>query len=167
MPATVYLALGTNLGERPANLRAALLALSPALRVLQVSSVYETDPWGYAEQPAFLNLALQAQTDLPPAELLQFLKEQEARLGRAPGFRYGPRLIDLDILFYADLVLDTATLTLPHPRLQERPFVLVPLAEIAPRLQHPRLGRSIADLLQTAGREGVRLYGSLDWKLTP
>lgn len=147
MPHIVYLALGTNLGDRPANLRAAIDSLAPQVRVEAESNIYETPPWGFLEQPAFLNMALRAKTDLPPADLLTFLKQLEARLGRIPTFRNGPRLIDVDILFYDDLILNTPPLIIPHPRLHERDFVLVPLADIAPDLIHPVLHQSIRALL--------------------
>src|SRR5512143_1333084 len=98
----VYLALGSNLGDRLANLRAAVDALAPDVRVLAESSVYETPPWGYTDQPSFLNMVIRAQTELEPRPLLRHLKELERRLGRERGFRYGPRVIDLDILFYDD-----------------------------------------------------------------
>lgn len=148
MPHAIYLALGTNLGDRPANLRAALAALEPRVRIEAESRIYETPPWGFLDQPAFLNMALRAETDLSPADLLTFLKTLETDLGRAPTFRNGPRLIDIDILFYDDLVLDTPPLVIPHPRLHERDFVLVPLADIAPDFIHPLLHQSIRALLE-------------------
>lgn len=143
----VYLALGSNLGDRRANLAAALAALAPQVRLLKRSALYETAPWGYADQPDFLNQVVAAETALPPVELLAYLKEIEVQVGRQPSFRYGPRAIDLDILFYDELVLETPELVIPHPRLDERLFVLAPLAEIAPELVHPVLGVSIGDLL--------------------
>jgi len=151
----IFIALGTNLGDRPANLQAALGAFSPQIRVLARSAVYETEPWGFADQPAFLNMVLRAETELTPADLLARLKELEAGLGRTPSFRNGPRLIDLDILFYDALILDTPSLLIPHPRLHERSFVLVPLADLAPDLIHPVLGLSVAQLLERVDRRGV------------
>jgi len=161
-----YLALGSNLADRPANLRAAINALpalsaaegAPLIRVTRESPVYETPPWGVTDQPAFLNMVVEAETDLPPAALLGFLKLLETRLGRQPGLRYGPRLIDLDILFYGDLVLDTPPLVIPHPRLHERAFVLVPLADLAPDLRHPVLGAAVRELLAGVDTAGIRLY---------
>jgi len=160
MAQRVYLALGTNIGDRPANLRAALDAFAPGVTVKAESPVYETQPWGYTDQPAFLNMVVYAETDLSPIELLTHLKVLEQTLGRVPSFRNGPRLIDLDILFYDDLTLDAPPLALPHPRLHERAFVLVPLADLAPTLVHPRLGRSVGQLLETVDRRGVSLFRS-------
>jgi 2-amino-4-hydroxy-6-hydroxymethyldihydropteridine diphosphokinase len=154
----IYLALGTNLGQRLDNLRAAISAFAPQIRVLEESRVYETEPWGYADQPAFLNMVVRAETDLSAPDLLARLKELEASLGRVPGFRNGPRLIDLDILFYDTLNLDIPGLVIPHPRLHERAFVLVPLLDIAPDLLHPLLGQSVAQILEKLDRRGVNLY---------
>ncbi len=155
MPA-VYLSLGTNLGDRRANLRSAVAALPPRFNVLSESRLYETPPWGYEDQPAFFNMAVGGETNLDPAAVLKFLKELEARLGRAPSFRWGPRLIDIDILFYGDLILNTPSLVIPHPRLHERAFVLVPLAEIAPDLLHPVLGRSVMEMCAAVDISGIR-----------
>jgi 2-amino-4-hydroxy-6-hydroxymethyldihydropteridine diphosphokinase len=159
---TIYLALGTNLGDRFANLQAAIAALSPAVRVLDQSPVYETPPWGVADQPAFLNMVLRGKTHLQPLELLRNLKDLETALGRVSSIRYGPRLIDMDILFYDSLVLDTPQLTLPHPRLQERAFVLVPLADLEPDLIHPVLGKTIRTLLAEVDTTGVTRYEQPD-----
>lgn len=161
MSHTVYLALGTNLGNRLANLRAALQAMPPAVQLLAASPVYQTPPWGYLDQPAFLNQVICAQTDLLPLELLEFLKRLETRLGRLPGVRYGPRLIDLDILLYDDLQLETPALTLPHPRLAERAFVLVPLADLAPDLQPPGASLTISQMLAQVDRAGIERYRKL------
>ncbi|MFN3741509.1 MAG: 2-amino-4-hydroxy-6-hydroxymethyldihydropteridine diphosphokinase [Anaerolineales bacterium] len=159
--AEVLLALGTNLGDRLENLRRALDCLAAKVQIVRVSSVYETPPWGYTEQPPFLNLVLSGQTELEPQPLLEFLKSCEQALGRWPTFRYGPRLIDLDILAYEDRILETPTLTLPHPHLHERAFVLVPLHEIAPNWTHPRLGKSVSELLATCEVGGMRRIGQI------
>jgi len=150
-----YIALGANLGDRQANLRAALQSMPPDVYVLAESRVYETPPWGYTDQPPFLNMAVKAGTGLLPTALLGYLKQIEARLGRAPSVRWGPRLIDLDILFYDDLVLDTPPLIIPHPRLHERGFVLAPLADLAPDLEHPLLRRRIRELLAGVDLAGI------------
>lgn len=153
---TVYLSLGTNLGRRAANLRSALASLAPQVRVRRVSPVYETDPWGYEAQPPFFNQVVEAETALPPQELLAKLKTIEKDLGREPTFRYGPRLIDLDLIFYDDQVIQTDGLTVPHPRLAERAFVLVPLADLAPDFIHPLLQQSVRDLLGAVVVKGIR-----------
>jgi 2-amino-4-hydroxy-6-hydroxymethyldihydropteridine diphosphokinase len=159
---TIYLALGTNLGDRMENLRRAIAALPPTVRVTALSSVYETPPWGYTDQPAFLNMALAGETESEPLALISFLKKLETDLGREKTFRNGPRLIDMDILFYDNLVFDQSDLVIPHPRLHERAFVLVPLNDIAPELVHPVLNRTVRDLLKGVDAKGVNLYGRLD-----
>lgn len=152
----VYLALGGNLGDRLANLRAALAALEPRVHVLERSHIYETPPWGYTDQPAFLNMAVKARTRLRPRGLLAFLKKLEAELGRETGFRYGPRKIDLDILFFDDLTVEEPSLVIPHPRLHERAFVLVPLADVGAEVMHPLLKRTVRQLLKAVDAEEIR-----------
>ena len=144
----VFLALGTNLGDRQSNLTQALQLLTERVNVTAISSLYETAPAYVTEQPAFLNLAVKGHTDLSPTELLTYLKELEARIGREKSVRYGPRKIDLDILFYDDWVInDPPRLHIPHPRMIERGFVLHPLADIAPNFLHPILKQTIHELL--------------------
>jgi 2-amino-4-hydroxy-6-hydroxymethyldihydropteridine diphosphokinase len=157
----IYLSLGTNLGNRLANLQNAIAALPTKIEPVVLSSVYESEPWGYTDQPTFLNQVVKANTDLEPEPLLEFIKETEIHLGRKETFRFGPRLIDLDILFFDELVLDTTTLTIPHARIAERAFILIPLAEIAPDLSHPVLGKSIQQLKTGVDSSSVELFQSI------
>ena len=154
----VYLALGTNLGDRPANLRAAITALSPDVKVIAESKVYETPPWGVEDQPTFLNMAVKCETALEPESLLKYLKQLEVQLGREQSFRWGPRLIDIDILFYDNLILNSESLIIPHRRLHERAFVLVPLADIAPDFVHPVLKKTIKELLTGVDVNNIHPY---------
>jgi len=158
----IYLALGSNLGDRMGNLASAVEHLSQKVNIKRVSSVYETEPVYYKEQPLYLNTALSAITELDPFELLSFVKSIESALGRQPSFRDAPRLIDIDILFYGDRVVQTEELTVPHPGIAKRAFVLVPLAEIAPGLVHPVLQKRVSELLAVVeGIDGVRKFGKL------
>ncbi|MDH5364876.1 MAG: 2-amino-4-hydroxy-6-hydroxymethyldihydropteridine diphosphokinase [Dehalococcoidia bacterium] len=156
---SAYLCLGSNLGDREKNLTRALSLLSQELKLEKVSSIYETEPVGYKEQPLFLNMVCQGATNLNPQELLSLAKAIESRMGRAPSFPNAPRPIDIDILFYDNKIIKTKDLTIPHPRLTDRAFVLVPLAEIAPELVHPELGKSITELASNIkGYSEVRKY---------
>lgn len=154
----VYIALGSNLGSRLANLKNAISNFTPQMDVKKKSSVYETPPWGYADQPAFLNQVVMAETYLEPDDLLGHLKRLETVLGREPSFQNGPRLIDLDILLYDDLIMDSPPLVIPHPRLHQRAFVLVPLNEIAPDLVHPVFGKPVSELLLDVDRLNIVEY---------
>jgi 2-amino-4-hydroxy-6-hydroxymethyldihydropteridine diphosphokinase len=154
----VYLALGSNLDNRAANLKNAIGSLAPQMKVRKKSPVYETPPWGFRDQPAFLNQVVMVETYLEPEALLGHVKRLETALGRVPNFQNGPRLIDIDILFYDDLVLDLQPLVIPHPRLHERAFVLVPLNDIAPDLIHPVLGKPVSELLLDVDRMEIVEY---------
>jgi len=145
---TIYLALGSNIGDREANLREAIRRLGGSvICITKISSIYETEPVDYLDQAWFLNAVLEAQTDLPAAQLLSTLRNIESQMGSKKAFAKGPRLIDLDILLYGNDTIATPDLQVPHPRMLLRNFVLVPLAEIAPALRHPSWPASAAKLL--------------------
>ncbi len=152
----VYLSFGANLGNRQANILQALQYGQTRTSIKKISSFYETEPVGFSDQPMFLNTACELDTELSPNDLLHFLKWIEKRMGRQASFRNAPRPIDIDILFYNDLLLDSSDLKLPHPRLHERAFVLVPLAEIAPDLVHPRLNLTVTEMLKGVNQAGVK-----------
>jgi 2-amino-4-hydroxy-6-hydroxymethyldihydropteridine diphosphokinase len=166
-PGTAYLGLGTNMGDRAANLRAAVAALAGLGAVIRVSDIYESDPIGYADQPRYWNMAVQLSTRLKPAELLGAVKEIEVGLGRVPTFRMGPRLIDIDLLLYDAVVLNTPLLQVPHHGMLQRPFVLWPLVDLDPGLVHPVTGESVATTARTLGMDHtIRRLGPADEVLT-
>ena len=152
---TVYLSLGTNLGNRTENLKQAITSLPPQMTVKKKSKIYETPPWGYTDQEPFLNQVILATTYLEPEPLLKHLKRLEVALGRKASFRYGPRLIDIDILFYDDLILETPALIIPHPHVHERGFVLVPMMDIAPDHVHPATKKSTREMIALCNTEGI------------
>jgi 2-amino-4-hydroxy-6-hydroxymethyldihydropteridine diphosphokinase len=154
----IYLSLGTNLGNRVENLDAVKKELIREVTILSCSPIYETEPWGYLDQPDFLNQVLAVETELSPVELLEFIKKVEKKIGRKPNFRYGPRIVDIDILLYGDRIIQDQDLVIPHPSLRERAFVLIPLADLNPELIYPGTELSISDLLQGVDPAGVDLY---------
>lgn len=152
----VYLSLGSNLENREENLKEAAASLPPQMLVKAKSHIYETPPWGYEDQPRFLNQVVKVQAYLQPELLLKHIKRLEIALGRKASFRNGPRLIDIDILLFDDLVMNTPALTIPHPHMHERGFVLLPLMDIAPDLIHPVNQKSVREMLATCNLGGIK-----------
>jgi 2-amino-4-hydroxy-6-hydroxymethyldihydropteridine diphosphokinase len=144
---TVYLSLGSNIGDRVKNLGRALELLEDAVQIQRVSSVWETEPWGLSDQPWFLNIVCRGETDLSPHQLIGLIEKIERQLGRRRTIRYGPRTIDIDILLYNERIVRDPGLEIPHPRLAERAFVLFPLSEVAPDAIHPATGKSVDEML--------------------
>jgi 2-amino-4-hydroxy-6-hydroxymethyldihydropteridine diphosphokinase len=145
---TVYIGIGSNLGNREENCEWAIrLLIDHGITVTKRSSMIETEPWGVREQPKFINMAVEIETEHEPEELLCILKKIELEAGRLPTSHWGPRIVDLDILLYDDLIMESPDLVIPHPGMSEREFVLKPLAEIAPEKIHPVVGKSIRELL--------------------
>ena len=155
--ATVYLGLGSNLGDRASNLARARDMLTQRVKLEEASPIYETRPVGDTEQPMFLNQVCRVHTILTPDNLLVLVKGIERRLGRA-GRSGRPRPIDIDILFYDNLIYDSETLTIPHPRAHERAFVLVPMYELAPEMAHPKLNITIREMRNNVSDDGVVLW---------
>ncbi len=155
---TVYLALGSNLGNRQEHLAAALAGLREVVDLEAISSMYETEPVGYLEQPRFLNMVCSGKTHLSPQDLLTYVKDLEQADGREMTFRNGPRTIDIDILLYDDAKFAQNDLLIPHPRMLARAFVLIPLAEIAPDLVEPNSGKMISELLASISKQGVQKF---------
>jgi 2-amino-4-hydroxy-6-hydroxymethyldihydropteridine diphosphokinase len=154
---TGYLGLGSNIGNREANLREALERLeSDGIRVVRRSSLYETEPRDLRDQPWFLNAVVEVETDLFPLQLLAHIQNVERAMGRRRMTPKGPRNIDIDILFYGRSVIETADLQVPHPRIAQRRFVLEPLTEIAPEFRHPVSGKTASELLAALAPQGVR-----------
>lgn len=152
----MILALGSNLGERFENLHQALKDVSLRVSIIKTSSVYETPPWGYIDQPVFFNQVLSGYTSLNPVELLTFVKNIENNMGRVNNFQNGPRLIDVDILLFGEQIINSEILVIPHPRMLERGFVMLPLAEIEPELIIPGTNKKVLELLQSVDKTGIR-----------
>ncbi len=146
---TAYLLLGTNLGDRAHNLASAHRLLNEIGTIKALSPVYITAAWGRTDQPDFYNQAIEISTKLEPAELLKSIKSIEIRTGRTNIIRWGPRILDIDILFYGDFIIETENLVIPHPRMHERRFALIPLHDICPKLIHPVSGKTITELLES------------------
>lgn len=156
---TVYIGLGSNLGDRVAHLREAVQRLGAIATIEKASRLYVAAPLGYVRDDAFINAVVSGTTTLKPLELLEMMQAIEQGMGRRPGVQFGPRPIDLDLLFYDAVQIETRKLTVPHPRIHQRAFVLKPLAEIAPNLMHPVLYYTISQLLQDAeDAEQVQIY---------
>lgn len=154
---TAFLSLGSNLGDRRANLADAVARLAaPDLRVVRASSIYETEPRDLPDQPWFLNQAIEIETDLFPRQLLARIQKIEREMGRKRIVAKGPRVIDLDILLFADAMISTPDLEIPHPRMTERRFVLEPLAELAPELRHPKTRATVREMLSRVKDQAVR-----------
>jgi 2-amino-4-hydroxy-6-hydroxymethyldihydropteridine diphosphokinase len=159
---SVWLGLGTNVGDLAGNLTRAVAGLARIMDVEAVSAVFETEPFGYTDQPLFWNLALRGRTVLEPHALLALLQQCERDLGRVPTFRMGPRVIDIDILLYDDIVLHTTDLILPHPGLETRAFVLLPLLDLDPDLAHPGTGMRLDRCAAAVDPSGVRRLGDAE-----
>ena len=158
----VYLAIGSNIGDRMLFLQNAIDALPPKVRPMHASSIFESQPWGFANQGKFLNMALEAQTDLSPQELLSYIKEIEHILGRTPSFKNGPREIDIDILLYGNELISENNLVIPHPGLSERAFVLYPLANLIPKNIIPPFGESVLALRMKSDGASLSLVPEME-----
>ncbi|MGE3623691.1 MAG: 2-amino-4-hydroxy-6-hydroxymethyldihydropteridine diphosphokinase [Bdellovibrionales bacterium] len=157
----VAIALGSNIGDRMQALRTAVDGLAPYIDIVARSPVYETAPAYVTDQPPFLNAALVGETKLGPLILLRAVKDLENDLGRMPTFHYGPRAIDIDIIFYGDEIMNEAEITIPHPRMAEREFVLRPLNDIAPGWIHPENGKTVAEMLAAVEGQSPRYDGTI------
>lgn len=158
MEERVFIAIGSNLGDREGNLREAvrLAGSGGGLSVVKVSSFYGSEPWGVPDQGEFVNAVMEVHTRLGPRELLRYIKGIESGMGRKPAARWGPRVIDLDMIFYGERVIKEEGLEVPHPRAHERAFVITPLAEIAPDVTHPVLKRTVSEISAGLGSPGLR-----------
>jgi 2-amino-4-hydroxy-6-hydroxymethyldihydropteridine diphosphokinase len=154
----VYLALGSNRGDREQQLEQARSRLAEAVQIEAVSPIYITEPWGYPDQEDFLNQVVEGKTELAPHELLRFVKEIEEHMGREETFRYGPRVIDLDILLMGHRTCSGPDLEIPHPRMTERAFVMIPLLDLAPDLVIPGQDRTVREIAEALDQSGLALY---------
>ena len=155
----VYLGLGSNLGNKSANLKKAISYLKKYVKVTKISAFYKTEPVGYKNQDWFLNCVIEVETEIKPLYLLKLLKSIEKKLKRAKAIKYGPRTMDIDILFYGDNIMKTKKLAIPHPRMHKRLFVLEPLSTIKPDLVHPKIRKTIMELKNNLkNKKGVELY---------
>jgi 2-amino-4-hydroxy-6-hydroxymethyldihydropteridine diphosphokinase len=162
----VFFSIGSNMGNRLANLMEAIAMLHVGMPITAVSPVYQTEPWGDRAQAAFLNICVAAKTTLKPHDLLHLIKQLEKEIGRTPTYRWGPRVIDIDILFYDAIVLDEDGLTIPHPYLPQRAFVLVPLADLIPDFIHPINGQTVREMCLAVGDHTVEQVGELEFPVT-
>jgi len=158
-PARVFIGLGANQGNKEANLKAAvnLLSCTKGFRVIKEAPLYRSSPWGYYEQDWFVNTVLEAETVFPPRKLLSVLLDIEKKMGRIRDKRWGPRIIDLDLLIYGDMIMHESDLIIPHPYLVERPFVLVPLVDLNPDLHIPGYGRAVELMNKLSGQDLEKL----------
>lgn len=165
MARSVFFSIGTNLGDRYANLQRALHLLQDEMAITAVSPVYVTEPWGDADQPEYLNICVAAVSDRDPHELLGTIKSVEQVMGRQPSRQWGPRLIDIDLVLYGHEVIETADLVVPHPHMSERAFVLAPLADLIPDFVHPLSGRTIREMLESLDQRSVERLGEIPFPL--
>lgn len=159
---TIFLGLGANVGDKKANIQKAIELLKEKVKDVIVAPIYETKPWGYEKQDNFLNTALKGNTFLSPSELFKFVKDIEKRVGRIKRFKWGPREIDIDILFYDKLIYKDDTLEIPHPRLHERDFVLKPLIDLDPNFVHPVLRKTIESLYKALSTKDSSIVRTIE-----